>query len=117
MNPKRGRVATLSLSLLLLGTPAAMAQEDAAIELVPVDVAVFDINNDGYPDMVFGRCNGTYVWKVALGARVEKVPVVIGLRQKGRVQVIAGITPGDRVISAGTNKVLAGDLVEAVEER
>lgn len=26
------------------------------------DVAVFDINLDGRPDMVFGRCNGTFVW-------------------------------------------------------
>ena len=26
------------------------------------DVAVFDINNDGSNDLVFGRCAGTYVW-------------------------------------------------------
>lgn len=26
------------------------------------DVAVFDINNDGWPDMVLGRCTGTQVW-------------------------------------------------------
>jgi hypothetical protein len=26
------------------------------------DVAVFDINNDGWPDMVLGRCTGTFVW-------------------------------------------------------
>jgi len=31
------------------------------------DVAVFDINNDGYPDMVFGRCTGTFVWMNDLG--------------------------------------------------
>ncbi len=26
------------------------------------DVAVFDLNNDGWKDIVFGRCNGTSVW-------------------------------------------------------
>ena len=59
--------------------------------------------------------NGTFVWKVAEDERVAKLPVEIGLRQKGRVQVVRGIAPGDRVISAGTNKVLAGDVVSAVE--
>lgn len=26
------------------------------------DVAIFDINGDGWKDMVIGRCNGTFVW-------------------------------------------------------
>ena len=59
--------------------------------------------------------NGTFVWKVGAEERVAKVPVDIGLRQKGRVQVVRGVQPGDRVISAGTNKVLAGDVVSAVK--
>ncbi len=26
------------------------------------DVAVFDLNKDGYPDMLFGRCTGSFMW-------------------------------------------------------
>ena len=64
--------------------------------------------------LIYDR-NGTYVWRVSPEKRVEKVPVEIGLRQKGRVQIVAGISSGDSVISAGTNKVLAGDFVEPIE--
>ena len=57
--------------------------------------------------MVYDR-HGTYVWRVTEESRAEKVPVEIGLRQDGRVQVLAGVAAGDRVVSAGTNKVMAG---------
>jgi membrane fusion protein (multidrug efflux system) len=57
--------------------------------------------------MVYDR-HGIYVWRVTQDLRAEKVPVEIGLRQAGRVQVLAGLVAGDRVISAGTNKVMAG---------
>ena len=66
--------------------------------------------------LVYDR-NGAYVWRVSEDAVVEKVPVEIGLRQKGRVQVVSGVAEQDRVISAGTNKVLAGDRVLAVEAK
>jgi membrane fusion protein (multidrug efflux system) len=57
--------------------------------------------------MVYDR-HGIYVWRVTQDLRAEKVPVEIGLRQAGRVQVLVGLAVGDRVISAGTNKVMAG---------
>ncbi|MBW2422020.1 MAG: efflux RND transporter periplasmic adaptor subunit, partial [Deltaproteobacteria bacterium] len=60
--------------------------------------------------MVYDR-HGTYVWRVSEDSRAEKVPVEIGLRQEGRVQLLAGLAAGDRVISAGTNKVMAGKLL------
>lgn len=37
------------------------------------DVAVFDINNDGWKDMVFGRCNGTFVW---MNVAPNQAPIV-----------------------------------------
>jgi hypothetical protein len=41
-----------------LGVPGML---DADLEGA-YDVAVFDINNDGFNDIVSGRCAGTYVW-------------------------------------------------------
>jgi membrane fusion protein (multidrug efflux system) len=60
--------------------------------------------------MVYDR-NGTYVWRVVEEDRVEKVPVETGLRQAGEVEIVKGLAPGDRVISAGTHKVMAGARV------
>ena len=60
--------------------------------------------------MVYDR-HGTYVWRVNAEQKAEKVPVEIGRRQRGRVEVVSGVSPGDWIISAGTNKVLAGKLV------
>jgi len=57
--------------------------------------------------VVYDR-HGIYVWRATEDLRAEKVPIEIGLRQAGRVQVLAGLAAGDRVISAGTNKVMAG---------
>ncbi|MFP6662346.1 MAG: efflux RND transporter periplasmic adaptor subunit [Myxococcota bacterium] len=59
--------------------------------------------------------NGRFVWRVGEDERVEKVPVEIGIREGGRVQLLSGVAAGERIISAGTNKVLAGDRVEALE--
>jgi len=57
--------------------------------------------------MVYDR-NGVYVWRASEDGSAEKVPVEIGLRQDGRVEVRSGIEVGDWIVSAGTNKVLAG---------
>jgi len=64
--------------------------------------------------LVYDR-NGTYLWRVGEGERAEKVPVEIGLRQDGRVEIVRGVSAGDVVVSAGTNKVMAGTRVRAAE--
>ena len=61
--------------------------------------------------MVYDR-HGNYVWRLDDEDRAEKIPVTIGLRRNGLVEIVAGIEPGDRVVSAGINKVMAGNLVE-----
>ncbi|MBW2229022.1 MAG: efflux RND transporter periplasmic adaptor subunit [Deltaproteobacteria bacterium] len=63
--------------------------------------------------IVYDR-NGTYVWRVDADDRAEKVPVEMGIRQAGRVEILAGLAERDLVIAAGVNKVMAGNLVEAV---
>ncbi len=57
--------------------------------------------------VVYDR-TGTFVWRVKEdGDEVfgERVPVKLGLRVPGRVEVAEGLSLGDRVVSAGTHKV------------
>ena len=64
--------------------------------------------------LVYDR-NGTYLWRVDDENRAEKIPIEIGLRQAGRVEILKGVVSGDRIVSAGTNKVKAGSEIDAVE--
>jgi len=64
--------------------------------------------------MVYDR-NGTYVWRVGEGDLAEKVPVSVGLRQEGVVEITSGLESGDRVVAAGVHKVMAGQKLQAAE--
>ena len=64
--------------------------------------------------IVYDR-NGTYIWRITEDDLAEKIPVKIGLRRSGTVEVVSGIADGDRVVSAGTHKVMAGGRVNAIE--
>jgi multidrug efflux pump subunit AcrA (membrane-fusion protein) len=41
------------------------------------------------------------------------VPIEIGLRKGGRVEVKLGLTPGDTIVTAGTHKVIEGRKLRA----
>jgi len=56
--------------------------------------------------------NGPFVWRIGAGDVAERVPVELGLRQPGKVEVTSGIAAGDRIVSAGTHKVSAGAQVQ-----
>ena len=57
---------------------------------------------------------GTFVWRLAEDGTAERVPVQLGLRRPGQVEVADGLAPGDRVVTAGTNKVAAGHPLDVV---
>jgi membrane fusion protein (multidrug efflux system) len=63
--------------------------------------------------MIYDR-HGTYVWRMIDDEVAEKVPVEIGLRTDGVVEIVSGISPGDAVVSAGTHKVMAEKKLRAV---
>jgi membrane fusion protein (multidrug efflux system) len=63
--------------------------------------------------LIYDR-NGTYLWRVDDEDHAEKIPIEIGLRQAGKVEILKGIAAGDRIVSAGTNKVRAGSEINAV---
>lgn len=62
--------------------------------------------------VVFDRA-GTYVWKVGEGNVASRVPVQVGLRKEGRVEITLGLQPGDTIVTAGTHKVVEGQKVVA----
>jgi membrane fusion protein (multidrug efflux system) len=65
--------------------------------------------------VVYGR-DGTFVWRV-VDERAERVPVELGIRQPGRVELRSGVRAGDRIVSAGTHKVRDGSRVRGVASR
>ena len=60
--------------------------------------------------VVFDR-EGTYLWKLDADQVPAKIPVQLGLRRNGRVEVTLGLQPGDTIITTGTHKVTAGKKV------
>jgi membrane fusion protein (multidrug efflux system) len=55
---------------------------------------------------------GPYLWKVDDEDRVSRLPIEIGLRERGIVEVVQGLPAGTRIVSAGTHKVSEGSRVE-----
>jgi membrane fusion protein (multidrug efflux system) len=60
--------------------------------------------------LVYDR-SGTYVWRLNEDQRAEKIPVQIGLRQKGTVEIVEGLAAKDMVVVVGTHKVTAGSAL------
>ena len=58
--------------------------------------------------------DGFFVWRIGPDDGAERVPVEVGARESGRVEVRAELRPGDRIVSAGTHKVRAGEKVKPV---
>jgi membrane fusion protein (multidrug efflux system) len=63
--------------------------------------------------MVYDR-HGTYVWIMDEEDRAKKVPVEMGFRKAGRVEIKSGLAAGDRVVASGINKVSAGKPIDPV---
>ncbi len=54
---------------------------------------------------------GAFVWRVGANDQAERVAVELGIRNAGRVEITRGLATGDRIVSAGTHKVMAGSLL------
>jgi membrane fusion protein (multidrug efflux system) len=75
-----------------------IAQRENAL-LVPESAVVFD------------RA-GSYVWRVR-DEVAQRVPIEVGLRKHGRVEVTLGLQAGDTIVTAGTHKVIEGRKLRA----
>lgn len=85
---------------LFAGVDMQIGERENAI-LIPEAAVVFDRR-------------GTYVWRVDGESVARKVPVEVGLRRLGKVEITLGLQPGDRIVSAGVHKVQEGKPVVAV---
>jgi membrane fusion protein (multidrug efflux system) len=65
--------------------------------------------------VVYDR-DGSYVWRVD-DETPERVPIELGLRKQGRVEVTLGLQPGDTIVTAGTHKVSEGKRLRAAAPR
>ena len=58
---------------------------------------------------------GPFVWKIDSERKATRLPIEIGLRERGIVEVVQGLPAGTSIVSAGTNKVSEGKEV-VIEE-
>jgi membrane fusion protein (multidrug efflux system) len=58
---------------------------------------------------------GSFVWRVGADGKATRAPVEIGLRKSARVEIASGLAAGDRIVSAGTQKVTEGAAVAVAE--
>lgn len=56
---------------------------------------------------------GPFVWRIDDDGVASQVPVALGIRRQGQVEVTRGLAPGDRIVAAGTHKVVSGGRVRA----
>lgn len=55
-----------------------------------------------------------YVFRVDAESKVERVPVRLGQRRSGEVEVLAGLNAGERIVVDGTGKLRPGALIKDV---
>ncbi len=65
-------------------------------------------------DAVVSDPAGFFVWRIGSEDAAERVPVAVGAREGGRVEIEAALEPGDRIVTAGTHKVRVGEKVTPV---
>ena len=74
--------------------------------LMTVDVKSPARNALTVPELaVIGEGRGAYVWKVSDDNEATRVPIRAGVRRDGRVEILAGLLEGDRIVSEGTVKI------------
>lgn len=76
-----------------------IGREEQAL-VVPEDAIAYD-------------SNGSFVWRVGEDQKAERVPVGLGIRRDGFVQVKTGLRAGDRIVAGGTHKVTQGGAIVA----
>lgn len=65
---------------------------------------------------VYGRADSHYVYKLTADGKAMETPVTIGVRTPGKVEILSGLTPGDRIVVDGVNRLRSGATVNILSE-
>ncbi len=97
---------------LRVPAPPAYLRQDMTVS-VDIDVAR-RTNVVVVPSGAVFDAAGAQPWVLAVeGRRAVRRPVTLGLQGEGRVEVTAGVAPGERLVAAANAGVLAGQRVRA----
>lgn len=86
--------------------PGLFARIDLGVALRPEIPMVLE-------EAILHRAEGAIVFRVVDGSRVERVAVETGTHHVGHVEVTKGLSPGDRVVSRGGDRLVDGQSVLA----
>lgn len=76
-----------------------IAERDAAI-VIPEAAIAYD-------------SRGPFVWRLDADNSAERVSIQAGIREGARVEIVNGLSEGDRIVVAGTHKIIEGSTVVA----
>jgi len=62
-------------------------------------------------EAILQRSDGQVVFRMAAGDRVERRVVHTGVYKDGRVEIVEGLSPGDRVVTRGHTELVDGSVV------
>jgi multidrug efflux system membrane fusion protein len=61
--------------------------------------------------------NGLYVYVIGADSKAQMRDVTVGRIEGGQAQVEKGLSPGERVVTAGHYRVVPGGLVQVLQEK
>ena len=74
--------------------------------LLELEILYLEKNNLGIPDTaLLMEGNKTFVYKVIENNMIKKIEVKTGVRDQGNLEVISGLSQGDKVVTEGLSKV------------
>jgi len=74
--------------------------------LLEIELLYLEKNNLGIPDTaLLMEGNKTFVYKVIENNMIKKIEVKTGVRDQGNLEVISGLSQGDKVVAEGLSKV------------
>ena len=74
--------------------------------LLELEILYLEKNNLGIPDTaLLMEGNKTFVYKVIENNMIKKIEVKTGVRDQGNLEVISGLSQGDKVVAEGLSKV------------